>query len=84
MPRLRYMQYCLSHNPNFRFEFEPHASSEKAEWQLYSLYRPDQRVAEAWKCSSAELDAKFPARLIKTIIADWDQHLAESWSIVKD
>lgn len=78
------MQYRLSHTPNFRFEFTPHASSGKAEWKLYSRYRPDQRVADAWKCSLAELDAKFPAMLIKTTIKDWDQHVVESRSIVKD
>ncbi|KAJ5552812.1 hypothetical protein N7494_002190 [Penicillium frequentans] len=76
MPRLRYMQYSLAHNPNFKFEFKPHASSGKAEWQLYSLCRPDQRVADAWKCSLAELDAKLPAKLIRTTIEDWDQYVA--------
>lgn len=84
MPRLRRMQYHLSHSPHFLFKFEPHASSGKAEWQLESPYRPDQRVADAWKCSLAELNPRLPHRLMETTIEDWDQHVAESQSIMRD
>lgn len=73
MPCLKYMNYSLGHTPNFRFEFQPHGSSGKAEWLLYSLYRPDQRVADAWKFPLVELDAKLPRRLTETTIANWVQ-----------
>ncbi|KAJ5995746.1 hypothetical protein N7481_002723 [Penicillium waksmanii] len=73
MPCLKYMQYHLDHRTHFRFEFKPHGSSGKAEWMLYSHYRPNQQVMDVWErpLVGSELDAKLPATLIRTTIADW-------------
>jgi hypothetical protein len=82
MPRLKYMLYELGHTPNFRFEFEPDASSGKAAVQLHcpDLYHPNQSVADAWKCLLADLDADLRMKLIRTTIENWDQHGAKPQS----
>lgn len=63
----------------FRFKSKPHGSDGEAEWLLQSIYRPDQRVADAWKCPLVELDANFPEVSIKELSAttsDWVENIA--------
>jgi hypothetical protein len=43
------------------FDFKTHGQSGNAEWVLESTYRPDQRVADAWKFSLVELDTRLPS-----------------------
>lgn len=62
----------------FRFEFKPHGSDGETEWFLQSIYRPDQRVADAWKCPLVELDADLPEVSIKKLsatIPDWVENI---------
>lgn len=71
MPRLTFMKYSLNHPTHFDFELKVRPQRREAEWSLESNYRPDQRVAEAWRSPLVELDEKLRSendKLLDTII----------------